>query len=61
MNTDALGPNTSPQPTSQALDYAAAANDYAAHQRTYRGFVRGVMIFVAHGAVILAFMAYFLT
>lgn len=40
---------------------ASEPDDYAEHQRTYRGFVRGVVLFVAHVLVILALMAYFLT
>lgn len=34
--------------------------DFAEHQRTYRWFVRLSVIFVAHVAVILLGMAYFL-
>ncbi len=34
--------------------------EFAAHVRTYRSFVRGVILFVAHAAVILALLAYFL-
>ncbi|RTL73007.1 MAG: aa3-type cytochrome c oxidase subunit IV [Hyphomicrobiales bacterium] len=33
-------------------------DDYAEHLRTYRGFVRGVVIFVAHVAVILLFLGW---
>ncbi len=35
--------------------------EFAAHARTYRSFVHGTIIFVAHAAVILALLAYFLT
>jgi hypothetical protein len=34
--------------------------DYQEHVQTYRSFVRGVAIFVAHAAIILILMAYFL-
>jgi pilus assembly protein TadC len=36
------------------------AMDYAEHQRTYNGFVRGTVILTALVAFILACMAYFL-
>jgi hypothetical protein len=35
-------------------------SDIAAHYATYRSFVKYTTIFVAHVAVILALMAYFL-
>ncbi len=34
--------------------------EFAAHVRTYRSFVHGVILFVVHAAVILALLAYFL-
>jgi hypothetical protein len=34
--------------------------EFAAHIRAYRSFVRGTLLFVAHVAVILALLAYFL-
>jgi hypothetical protein len=34
--------------------------EFAAHIRTYRSFLRGTLLFVAHVAVILALLAYFL-
>jgi hypothetical protein len=36
------------------------AMDYAEHQRTYKGFVRGTVILTVLVALILAGMAYFL-
>ncbi len=35
--------------------------DYAEHQKTYEGFLRGAMILVAALVVLLSGMAYFLT
>ncbi|MGE0699581.1 MAG: aa3-type cytochrome c oxidase subunit IV [Hyphomicrobiaceae bacterium] len=35
-------------------------DDYASHLATYEGFVRGVMIFTAHVAVILLLLAWWL-
>jgi hypothetical protein len=32
--------------------------DFAYHQRTYRAFVRGVVIVTAHAAVVLLVLAY---
>ena len=32
--------------------------DLADHHRTYRGFVRGVVLFTAHVAIILLILAY---
>ncbi len=40
---------------------AMPPSDLAIHQQNYDTFVKGVVIFAAHVAVILAFMAYFLT
>jgi hypothetical protein len=34
--------------------------EFAAHVRTYRSFVHGVILFVVHAGVILALLAYFL-
>ena len=34
--------------------------EFDAHVRTYQSFVRGTIVFVAHVAVILALLAYFL-
>ena len=34
--------------------------DYEEHERTYRGFVKGVLLFTAHVLLILALLAYFL-
>lgn len=36
------------------------AEDFGDHIRTYRGFLKGVGLFVAHLALILILMAYFL-
>jgi hypothetical protein len=45
-----------------ASDVDAPGNDdFTAHTRTYRTFVRYTVIFVAHVLLILALMAYFLT
>ncbi len=65
MTPDTMDQNRSagPQsakPTRADLD-PAVSDDFAAHQRTYRGVVRAIVIFVAHTLVILALMAYFLT
>lgn len=35
-----------------------APHDWAEHQRTYRGFVKGVFIFAAHVLVILLVLAW---
>lgn len=37
-----------------------AAMDYDQHQRTYKAFIRGTIILVAHLVVLLGLMAYFL-
>jgi aa3 type cytochrome c oxidase subunit IV len=34
------------------------AEDWAEHQRTYKGFVRGVLLFAAHVLVILLILAW---
>ena len=34
--------------------------DYEEHRRTYKAFVKGVALFVAHALLILALLAYFL-
>lgn len=34
--------------------------DYDEHYKTYSGFVRGVVVFASHCAVILILLAYFL-
>ncbi len=38
----------------------ATGNDYAAHEQTYRGFIRLVKVSVITIAIILLLMAYFL-
>jgi hypothetical protein len=44
------------------LEYATAeGNDYAAHEETYRGFVKLVKVSIAVIAAIVILMAYFLT
>ncbi len=43
-------------PTSEAL--AAGEEDWAEHERTYRGFVKGVVVFTAHVFVILLILAW---
>ena len=45
-----------------ALDYATATgNDYAAHEQTYRFFVKMVKVCIAAVSIIVVLMAYFLT
>ncbi|WP_197077538.1 aa3-type cytochrome c oxidase subunit IV [Hyphomicrobium sp. 99] len=39
--------------------YAPTVQEFENHVRTYRDFIRGVTIFVAHVAVILIALAYF--
>ena len=39
--------------------HAPDVEDFESHVRTYRDFIRGVVIFVAHVAVILIALAYF--
>ena len=41
-----------------ALSDTAPHFDLADHQRTYRAFVRGVVLFTAHVAIILLVLAY---
>jgi len=41
-----------------AVSEPAPQIDLAEHQRTYRGFVRGVVLFTAHAAIILLILAY---
>jgi hypothetical protein len=36
----------------------SAEDDWAEHQRTYRGFVKGVLIFAAHVLAILLILAW---
>jgi aa3 type cytochrome c oxidase subunit IV len=36
----------------------SAPEDWAEHERTYRGFVKGVVVFTAHVFVILLFLAW---
>jgi Bacterial aa3 type cytochrome c oxidase subunit IV len=44
------------------LEYATAeGNDYAAHEETYRGFVKLVKVGIAVIVAIVVLMAYFLT
>ena len=42
-------------PLDQAL---SKSNDWAEHERTYRGFVKGVLIFAAHVFLILLILAW---
>jgi hypothetical protein len=35
-----------------------AQHDWTEHERTYRGFVKGVVVFAAHVFVILLFLAW---
>jgi hypothetical protein len=35
-----------------------AQDDWAEHERTYRGFVKGVLIFAAHALAILLILAW---
>ena len=37
---------------------STSAHDWAEHERTYRGFVKGVVIFTAHVFVILLILAW---
>jgi hypothetical protein len=37
---------------------SSAQDDWAEHQRTYRGFVKGVLIFAAHVIAILLILAW---
>ena len=41
--------------------FVPSAQEFENHIATYRGFLRGVMFFVALAAVILILLAYFLT
>jgi hypothetical protein len=34
------------------------ADDWAEHERTYKGFVRGVLLFAAHVLIILLILAW---
>lgn len=43
-------------PTSEQS--SSAAHDWAEHERTYHGFVKGVVIFTAHVFVILLILAW---
>lgn len=36
----------------------SAQDDWAEHERTYRGFVKGVLLFAAHVFVILLILAW---
>jgi hypothetical protein len=54
-------PTAAPSARPRDLWDTPPGSDYAAHVQTYRGFIKGTVLFVAHAAVLLLLLAYFLT